>query len=127
MRKNKKEFTLMEMLVALVFSAILFVLLYTMLAQTMRVYNNATAKAGETGYAIVLLSDIETLSRGCDYVSTDTEGRILTFHDGVYDYAVDTNDYGLDARILVDNSLHRISVYIGGEVYCVTYVPNTPS
>ena len=126
MKKTKKAFTLMEMLVVLMVSAMLFVLLFTLLAKTTNVYNKATS-SGDQGYAVVMIADIETLSRGCDYVTIENDYRTVVFYDGGERYAIDANDYGVDAKMTVNNNTKLISVYIGGEVYCVTYVQNTPS
>lgn len=126
MKKTKKAFTLMEMLVVLVVSSILFVLLFTLLAKTTEVYNKATS-SGDKGYAVVMIADIETLSRGCDYVTIENDERTIVFYDGGEKFAIDANDYGVDAKMSVNNSTKLISIYIGGEVYCVPYVQNTPS
>ena len=126
MKKTKKAFTLMEMLVVLMVSAMLFVLLFTLLAKTTGVYNKATS-SGDQGYAVVMIADIETLSRGCDYVTIENDYRAVVFYDDGERYVVDANDYGVDAKMTVNNNTKLISIYIGGEVYCVTYVQNTPS
>lgn len=126
MKKTKKAFTLMEMLVVLMVSAMLFVLLFTLLAKTTNVYNKATS-SGDQGYAVVMIADIETLSRGCDYVTIENDYRAVVFYDGSERYVIDANDYGVDAKMTVNNNTKLISIYIGGEVYCVTYVQNTPS
>ena len=126
MKKTKKAFTLMEMLVVLMVSAMLFVLLFTLLAKTTGVYNKATS-SGDQGYAVVMIADIETLSRGCDYVTIENDYRAVVFYDGAERYVIDANDYGVDAKMTVNNNTKLISIYIGGEVYCVTYVQNTPS
>ena len=116
----------MEMLVVLMVSSMLFVLLFTLLAKTTAVYNKATS-SGERGYAIVMIEDIETLSRGCDYVTIENEYKTVVFYDGGERFAIDANDYGIDAKMTVDNDLKIISIYIGGDVYCVKYIQNTPS
>jgi hypothetical protein len=124
MKKTKRAFTTIELLVVMVVSMMLMSLLFVLLYHTTKLYNDTTTRAGEDGYALVMLTDMENLVRGCDYVSTDDEGRKLIVHYAHQDYVVDTNDYGLDAKILIDSDVQTISVYIGGEVYCIPYILN---
>lgn len=122
MKKSKRAFTTIELLVVMVVSMILLTLLFLLLYHTNKLYNDVVNKRDDSGYALVLMSDIENLTRGCDHASTDEEGRKLIIHYQDVDHVIDTNDYGIDARVMVDNELRIITVYVGGEVYCITYI-----
>ena len=126
MKKTKKAFTLIELLVCMLVSAMLFVMLFSLLARTTDMYNKITSD-GDQGYAVVMIGDIEILSRGCDYVTVSSDAGAVIFHDNGEKYVIDSDDYGVEAIVTVDNSNHVISINIGGEVYCVRYVLNTPS
>lgn len=122
MKKSKRAFTTIELLVVMVVSMILLTLLFLLLYHTNKLYNDVVTKRDDSGYALVLMSDIENLTRGCDHASIDEEGRKLIIHYQDVEHVIDTNDYGIDARIMVDNELRIITVYVGGEVYCITYI-----
>lgn len=126
MKRTKKAFTLIELLVCMLVSAMLFVMLFALLARTTDMYNEVTTD-GDQGYAVVMIGDIETLSRGCDYATVNSSSSAIIFHDNGERFVIDSADYGVDAIITVDNTAHVISINVGGEVYCVAYVLNTPS
>ena len=127
MKTNKRAFTLMELMVAMIVSGILLTLLFGLLSRTYKIYNEATSNRGENNYKITMLSDIETLSRGCDYVTTNSSGNVLIIHDGSNSFVVEAGDYSVDAVFSVDNNSKTIQVDIGGDLFCIMYVQNTPS
>ena len=127
MKTKKKAFTLMELLVAMIVCMVLLVMLFSLLGKTYKIYQRTTATGGENGYIVVMLSEIEMLTRGCDSVKVDDTNKILTINTNGNDYAVNTTDYGVDATIALDTTAKLISIDIGGEVYCVTYVEKAPS
>lgn len=127
MKTSKKAFTLMELMVAMIVSGILLTLLFGLLSRTYKIYNEATTNRGENNYKMTMLSDIETLSRGCDYVTTNSSGNVLIIHDDGNTFVVETSDYGVDAVFSVDNNTKTIQVDIGGDLFCIMYVQNLPS
>ena len=127
MRVKKKAFTLMELMVAMIVSGILLTLLFGLLSRTYKIYNEATTNRGENNSKISMLSDIETLSRGCDYVTTNASGNVLMIHDGSNKFVIEASDYSVNAVFSVDNSTKTIQVDIGGDLFCIMYVQNTPS
>ena len=75
----------------------------------------------------ITASDTElTLKTKIEVEETAEEGRILIVHDHNEKYSIDTNDYGIDARMLVDPAKKLITIYIGGEAYCIPYMQNDP-
>ena len=127
MKTSKKAFTLMELMVAMIVSGILLTLLFGLLSRTYKIYNEATTNRGENNYKMTMLSDIETLSRGCDYVTTNSSGNVLIIHDDGNTFVVETSDYSVDAVFSVDNNTKTIQVDIGGDLFCIMYVQNLPS
>lgn len=127
MKTKKKAFTLMELLVSMIVCMVLLVLLFSLLGKTYKIYQRTTSTGGENGYVVVLLSEIETLTRGCDSVTLDSTNKILTINTQGNDYAINTVDYGVDANVSLDTANKLINIEIGGEVYCVTYTESAPS
>ena len=130
-RKNKrsslkKGFTTMELLMSLVVSMMLMTMLFLLLLHTTKLHNDTLSKVDGEGFTLVLVSDIENLTRGCDYVEVVEEARVLVVHDNDEKYVIDVRDYGVDARLVADSYKQIISIYIGGEAYCVPYMQNDP-
>ena len=123
---KKKAFTTIELLMCLIVSTMLISMMFLLLYHTTSLYNNTVNRVSSDGFALILVSDVENLTRGCDYVETAEEGRILIVHDHNEKYSIDTNDYGIDARMLVDPAKKLITIYIGGEAYCIPYMQNDP-
>lgn len=126
MKMRKKAFTTLELLMALAVSMTLLTLMFLLLMHTTNLYNKTVNKANPDGFALILVSDMEKLSRGCDFVELAEGGRILVVHDNDMQYSIDTRDYGIDAKMLIDNKTHSIYVYVGGDVYCIKYMQNEP-
>ena len=124
MKTKKKAFTLMELLVVMLVTMIVLVLLIGLLSKTIKVYNEVSSRESTHGYTILLISDVETLSRGCDYALTVNENRVLQIFANGEIYSVDSNDYGIDAVFNVDNEKQLIKIICGGEEYCVNYIQN---
>ncbi len=124
MKTKKKAFTLIELLVVMVVSTIVMILLITLLSSTFKVYNETTSRENTYSYVLLMISDIETLSRGCDYVITDNEDKVLKIVSENKTFSINSNDYGIDASFLVDNVSQIITIFYGGDEYCVKYVQN---
>lgn len=123
---KKKAFTTIELLVSMVVSMILMTMLFILLYHTTSLYNQTTTQTNEDGYTLILLSDIENLTRGCDYVEVVEDSRVLVVHDQNEQFVIDSRDYGVEVKLLADNKKHTINIYAGGEMYCIRYVQNSP-
>lgn len=124
---KKKAFTLIELLVVLIVTMILLVLLITLLSSTFRIYNNVVSAEHVDSYTIKLVSNIENLTDGCDYVSTNAEKTVLYIHTGSNSVVVNSNDYGLIATFDIDTNNRKVIVNVGGEEYCVQYIQKAPA
>jgi type II secretory pathway pseudopilin PulG len=124
MKTKKKAFTLIELLVVMVVTMVVMVLLITLLSSTFKVYNETTTRENTYAYVLLMISDVETLSRGCDYVLTDNDDKVLKIVSENKTFSVNSNDYGIDASFTVDNTSQIITISYGGDEYCVKYVQN---
>lgn len=117
---KKRAFTLMEMLVAMIVSSILMILMITLLVHVFKLYDDTVNRDVSEAYVTSMVLDIESMSRGVDEVKV--VGNILQFKTGGRTYAIDPNDYGIEATFEVYADQQLIFIKYGGRTYCLPYI-----
>ena len=122
---RKKGFTLVEILTVMVIAIPILTILYVLLSQTLSMYDSVKEVADPIGSQTLMISDIEDLSRDCDYAEI-AEGLLILYNDGV-NVKIDPAAYGLDATMDIDYTNQIIKISIGGEEHCVRFVQKIAS
>lgn len=124
-RFHKKGFTLVEVLTVMVIAVPLLAILYVLLSQSLNMYDSVQEATDPIGSRTSMISDIEGLSRDCDYV--ELTDNILVFYNEGVSMKVDPVAYGLTATIEIDYNSNTVKINVGGEEHCVKYLQTIAS
>ena len=117
---QKKGFTFVELLTVMLIAIPVLIILYILLSQSLSMYDSVREATDPIGAQTSLISDIEDLSRNCDYAEV-VDGIIVFYNDGIF-IKIDPASYDLDASFAIDYEDNMITIMMGGEEHCVKYL-----
>lgn len=117
---QKKGFTFVELLTVMLIAIPVLIILYVLLSQSLSMYDSVRETTDPIGAQTSLISDIEDLSRNCDYAEV-VDGIIVFYNDGIF-IKIDPASYGLAASFAIDHEDNTITIMMGGEKHCVKYL-----
>lgn len=117
---QKKGFTFVELLTVMLIAIPVLIILYILLSQSISMYDSVRETTDPIGAQTSLISDIEDLSRNCDYAEV-VDGIIVFYNDGIF-IKIDPASYDLDASFAIDHEDNTITIMMGGEEHCVKYL-----
>lgn len=120
MKFQKKGFTFVELLTVMLIAIPVLIILYTLLSQSLSMYDSVHESTDPIGAQTSLISDIEDISRNCDYVEV-VDGVAVFYNDETF-VRIDPASYGLTALFAIDYDHNTITITMGGEEHCVKYL-----
>ena len=116
---QKKGFTFVELLTVMLIAIPVLIILYTLLSQSLSMYDSVRESTDPIGAQTLFISDIEDVSRNCDYVEI-VDGVAVFYNDEIF-VKIDPASDGITASFAIDYDRNTITITMGGEEHCVKY------
>lgn len=131
-KRDKKAFTLVEVMIVVLMSAFLLALIVTMTVTLQDRFDDAAKTVTQTNASIRYLNQIHMHARGCDEANiVPFDGSTTSQYDNgdvffkkggaITKVSVADYDIGADVSVTISNSRRVITVRIGDENYEIPY------
>lgn len=118
-QRNKKAFTLLEILIVLVIAVPIIALTMVALSHTLNLYSESRKENELIGGASSMIATIDAMTDICGDVEIVND--VLVVERNGIQTGFNPSDYGISATFSVDDSEKIIYITIGGELHCITY------